>query len=578
MNKIIASIQNKLPMSKSYASCTCFEDRIELKTWFDGVFQAETDYNNKIRTIYIKDIVSVVVQEPQATFDTKIFGYIQFHVHGASESIIESRANYLYKRDNVSKVIDKAGMLLTFSDKENQVIIARRIKDYVEEKSQEMNQPQMIAPQQQTKTSSSDVNSNKLLDELTTVVSMFEKGLLTKEEFVRVKREILGYSSDSGGLIIQNESNGADEEKSKKQAKSVDVNGQETKEHAEPKRLDENSGKRVVENPVLRDSLAPETSKEICVEENVSSAKEDRALPQERLQEISQDAFDSTKNLKRANVEDLQRDFVYEKTNDKALTILLGEKRSLEKGTVSNIPITKSGFAPSNSTSQQKSFESRVKVCPNCKQECPVNLSSCPLCGAPLLSVPPQRMQQPECTTERKSSVPLVIVVVLVVLVACYYLLLQPNVSNEDVIPTSTAVPTNNVTVSPTAKSTSSATKRTDQSKPPAWLLSEIGYTVKKSMPGQDVTYWTSDEGVYITIGLPISKSEIKPYVLIDGRQQYKEFSSSLEELNQTAWELIKHQGYDKTAVVMIEVVDSPNGNLILSYFNGKQNYDFLND
>lgn len=116
------------------------------------------------------------------------------------------------------------------------------------------------------------------------------------------------------------------------------------------------------------------------------------------------------------------------------------------------------------------------------------------------------------------------------------------------------------------------------QGNPPKWILESIGDTIQSSMKDQDVTFWTSDSGVYITIGMPVNKSDFKLWAASSGRDQFDNFCTTLDELNASAWNVIVHQGYEDSAVVVIEVVDTPNGDLILSYFNGKQSYNFLED
>lgn len=116
------------------------------------------------------------------------------------------------------------------------------------------------------------------------------------------------------------------------------------------------------------------------------------------------------------------------------------------------------------------------------------------------------------------------------------------------------------------------------QTNPPKWILKAIGNTIQNSMKDQDVTFWTSNSGVYITMEMPVNKSDFKVWASTAGRVQFDDFCTTLDELNTSAWDIIVHQGYEDSAVVVIEVVDTSNGNLILSYFNGKQSYNFLED
>jgi hypothetical protein len=246
-------------------------------------------------------------------------------------------------------------------------------------------------------------------------------------------------------------------------------------------------------------------------------------------------------------------------------------------------PTTKSGFAPSSHKpiSQMKTVE-KVQ-CPKCGEDMPSSRMYCSLCGARLPDAhSEQKMPQKGSSQNRWYVLPLLIVFGIAILwwsVATYQ---KEQTQKEwiDGFAESTAVALN---TSPASLATNvprpTATKNTtNKTTPPKWLLESIGNTVQSSMKDQDVTFWTSGSGVYITIGMPVNKSDFEAWASTFGRVQFDDFCTTMDELNTSAWDVIVHQGYEDSALVSIEVVGTPSGDLLLSYLNGKQSYNFLED
>lgn len=244
-------------------------------------------------------------------------------------------------------------------------------------------------------------------------------------------------------------------------------------------------------------------------------------------------------------------------------------------------PVSKSGFAP-NSRPMHAPPKSSPKVqCPKCGEDMPTSRSYCDLCGAklPKAALPSKRVN----IVKRRWYVLPLALVACIVLVGFFVSDFQKgklrktwveNFSERTDVPTS-AVGKSCTTYVPSP----TATKYLgSQGNPPKWILESIGDTIQNSMKDQDVTFWTSDSGVYITIGMPVNKSEFEVWASTFGRVQFDDFCTTMDELNTSAWDVIVHQGYEDSAVVSTEVVGTPNGDLILSYLNGKQSYNFLED
>lgn len=187
MEKAIATLQHKLGLSKSYASCTLYEDRVVLKTWHDGAWHTDNDYTNKERTIFIEDITSVVLQEPKMAF-SYIYGYLQFHSKGNAEAQIDGRSDRIFKNHAIQNIIDAGGILLTNIDKEQQVATAMVIKNYIERKLAESKRHSIRQPQTSAAVQAGTQNIAESLQRLS---ELFSKGLLTEEEFAMAKSKII---------------------------------------------------------------------------------------------------------------------------------------------------------------------------------------------------------------------------------------------------------------------------------------------------------------------------------------------------------------------------------------------------
>ena len=246
-------------------------------------------------------------------------------------------------------------------------------------------------------------------------------------------------------------------------------------------------------------------------------------------------------------------------------------------------PITKSGFAPSAHKPVHPA-RAEVKVqCPKCGEDMPSSRMYCSLCGARL----PDTHSEHKKTQERSSRngwyvLPLLIVFGIAILwwSVSTYQKEQAQKEWTDGFAERTAVVSNTSPASlsthvPRPTATKNTTKKTT---PPKWLLESIGNTVQNSMKEQDVTFWTSNSGVYITIGMPVNKSDFEVWASTFGRVQFDDFCTTIGELSTSAWNIVVREGYEDSAVVSIEVVGMPSGDLILSYLNGKQSYNFLED
>lgn len=246
-------------------------------------------------------------------------------------------------------------------------------------------------------------------------------------------------------------------------------------------------------------------------------------------------------------------------------------------------PTTKSGFAPSAHKPVHPA-RTEVKVqCPKCGEDMPASRMYCSLCGARLPEARSEKKQTQEGSSKNGWYVlPLLIVFGIAILWWSVSTYQKEQTQKEwiDGFAERTAVVENTDPASlATHVSQPTATKNTtNKTTPPKWLLESIGNTVQSSIKDQDVTFWTSDSSVYITIGMPVNKSDFEVWASTFGRVQFDDFCTTMDELNTSAWDVIVHQGYEDSAVVVIEVVGTPNGDLILSYLNGKQSYNFLED
>lgn len=244
-------------------------------------------------------------------------------------------------------------------------------------------------------------------------------------------------------------------------------------------------------------------------------------------------------------------------------------------------PVSKSGFAPNSRPMHVPPKPSPKVQCPKCGEDMPTSRSYCDLCGAKLPKA--EFSSRQANVVKRRWYVLPIVLIACIVLVGFFVSDFQKgklrktwveNFSERTAVSTS-AVGESYATYAPSPTATKYLSS---QGNPPKWILESIGDTIQNSMKDQDVTFWTSDSGVYITIGMPVNKSDFKLWAASSGRDQFDNFCTTLDELNASAWDVIVHQGYEDSAVVVIEVVDTPNGNLILSYLNGKQSYNFLED
>lgn len=231
-------------------------------------------------------------------------------------------------------------------------------------------------------------------------------------------------------------------------------------------------------------------------------------------------------------------------------------------------PTTKSGFAPSSHKPAQQTKTVEKVQCPKCGEDMPASRSYCVICGARLEGAKTKNCRD---TVDRQwhkwSLVPIAIIIII-----CIAGLLANRPDPINIQPTELPV---QITSTPRPAATKYVKPQTT---PPKWLLESIGNTVQSSMKDQDVTFWTSNSGVYITIGMPVNKSDFEVWASTFGRVQFDDFCTTMDELNTSAWDVIVHQGYEDSAIVSIEVVGTPSGDLILSYLNGKQTYNFLED
>lgn len=246
-------------------------------------------------------------------------------------------------------------------------------------------------------------------------------------------------------------------------------------------------------------------------------------------------------------------------------------------------PTTKSGFAPSSHkpAPQMKTVE-KVQ-CPKCGEDMPASRMYCSLCGARLPEARSEKKQTQEGSSRNGWYVlPLLIVFGIAILwwsVSTY----QKEQTQKEWIDgfaerTAVVADTDQASLATNVPRPTATKNTTNKTTPPKWLLESIGNTVQSSMKDQDVTFWTSNSGVYITIGMPMNKSDFEAWASTFGRVQFDDFCTTMDALNTSAWDVIVHQGYADSAVVSIEVVGTPSGDLILSYLNGKQSYNFLED
>lgn len=266
-------------------------------------------------------------------------------------------------------------------------------------------------------------------------------------------------------------------------------------------------------------------------------------------------------------------------------------------------PPFKSGFAPAPYKEPSlPSYVSQTKStmeCPKCLEPIPQSAVVCPACGCSISSINRSVKECPRCHRKyiaSKNGCPfcsdekegktssnkrrfLVLIVAFVVSVCFINYLVK---SNDDVKSKSSY--TTSQTSSIAAQGSTStpkpvATKTPNPTAKPSLktLLNTIGKAADKTLEGKNVTFWTSESGVYVTVGMSLRKSELQSLITKEKYQQYyKEYKDAIQKMSTDSWNLLVNNGYGETAVCLFELVGYGDGSKILEYVNGKKTYDLF--
>ena len=173
------TLENSLS-KHNFATCECFEDRVVLSTLCTGGISHY--YASRTRTIPISDISSVIVARSASNFWSMQsgFAYIQFQVKDSAEA---SPDDLCKERDNkgLKKLIDSGAMLITKLDKETQLYVAHRIRDYIE------SQIELLDKNTGTESSSGFDPVNEILR----YKKLLDGGIISQDEFEAAKKLVL---------------------------------------------------------------------------------------------------------------------------------------------------------------------------------------------------------------------------------------------------------------------------------------------------------------------------------------------------------------------------------------------------
>lgn len=164
------------------ARCECFEDRIVLTTIRDGGLS--DFYASKVRTIFFNDISSVVISEGPKSFwsaDSSI-AYLQFHTKGSPEASVESLCAEKNHK-GYRKLIDNGAMIFMRKNQEEQICIAKQIRDYIDMYHQSSQRSEMKMPQHTL--------ANDIYSELIRFKELLDAGVITESEFQALKHKLI---------------------------------------------------------------------------------------------------------------------------------------------------------------------------------------------------------------------------------------------------------------------------------------------------------------------------------------------------------------------------------------------------
>lgn len=192
MNKILYSFSSGLD-SKNIATCECYNDKIILRTVGGGFWVRY--YSDKTRTIWIRDIASVIISEGADSFWTTKDGrvYIQFHVKGSPEKSIDELMHTNDSANGLGRTaefIDNGIVLIVHKDRDHVLPIMRKIREYVENYSNTIAQAEYIQHQNAIANYGKKDESDPY-SEIVRYKQLLDDGIITQEEFVAAKRLIL---------------------------------------------------------------------------------------------------------------------------------------------------------------------------------------------------------------------------------------------------------------------------------------------------------------------------------------------------------------------------------------------------
>lgn len=266
-------------------------------------------------------------------------------------------------------------------------------------------------------------------------------------------------------------------------------------------------------------------------------------------------------------------------------------------------PPSKSGFAPAPykepSSPSYVSQAKSTKECPRCHEPIPQSAVVCPACGSSVSTINRSAKECPRChrkysasetvcpfcsdEKEQKTSsnqLRFITLIVVFVFAVCFINYLVEY--NKDFKPKSSytiSQARSTATQSPTSTPQHMATSTPQPTARPSLktLLNSIGKAADKTLDGKDVTFWTSESGVYVTVGMSLRKSELQSLIAKEKYQQYyKEYKDAIQKMSTDSWTLLVENGYERTAVCLFELVGYGDGSKILEYVNGQKTYDLF--
>lgn len=266
-------------------------------------------------------------------------------------------------------------------------------------------------------------------------------------------------------------------------------------------------------------------------------------------------------------------------------------------------PPSKSGFAPAPYKEESRpayvSQAKSTKECPKCHEPIPQSAMVCPACGSSVSNINRSSKECPRChrkyslsaaecpfCTDKKEKKPgsikfhsIVFGVVFVLLVWLVTYVIEYNKNFNSTVTytasktSSTATQIQTSTPEPVATSIPQPTAKPSLKT----LLNSIGKAASKTLEGKNVTFWTSESGVYVTVGMSLRKSELQSLITKEKYQQYyKEYKDAIQKMSTDSWSLLVNNGYGGTAVCLFELVGYGDGSKILEYVNGKKTYDLF--